>query len=394
MKWNGKIIYKSDRLAIYYKHAEELIKKGAAYVCECAAEKLRECRAAGVECVHRKQAISETFEKWKQMLKGNFKEGSAILRLKTSMQHPNPAFRDRVLFRVSERKHPRVGLKYKVWPMLEFSWAVDDVLLGVTHVIRGKDLVMETEMCRFIWNIFGWQAPTIIHTGLVRLQGVKLSKSKAQKEVKSGAYSGWDDPRTWSLQSLARRGIQPHAVREFIASIGLNENDVEVPIDNLYAINRKILDAAAHRYSFVSEPVLVEVNSAPKINEIKVKIHPENENEFKKVRIGNSFYISRRDFSALKGKEVRLMHLYNIVLDKFSDFTSQENKEIPRINFVPKNFSVKTEVLMPDGVVVSGFAEKNCEKLKIGSIIQFERFGFVRLDRKAKGKLGFVFAHN
>ena len=88
------------------------------------------------------------------------------------------------------------------------------------------------------------------------------------------------------------------------------------------------------------------------------------------------------------------MHLYNIVLDKFSDFTSQENKEIPRINFVPKNFSVKTEVLMPDGVVVSGFAEKNCEKLKIGSIIQFERFGFVRLDRKAKGKLGFVFAHN
>ncbi|MBI2041043.1 MAG: glutamate--tRNA ligase [DPANN group archaeon] len=394
VEWDGKIIYKSERLAIYYKYADELIKKGAVYICECPAEKLRECRAKGIECEHRRQSAKETLEKWKLMIKGKFKEGQAILRLKTSMQHPNPAFRDRVLFRVSERSHPRVGKKYNVWPMLEFSWAIDDVLLGVTHVIRGKDLMMETEMCKFIWNIFGWPAPTILHTGLVRLKGVKLSKSKAQREVKSGAYSGWDDPRTWSLQSLARRGILPHAVREFIADIGLNDNDVEIPVENLYAINRKLLDPAAHRYSFVTAPIEIEVNSAPKIKEIKVKLHPEKEDEFKKIKVGNSFYISKKDFAALKGKEVRLMHLYNIMLDKFADFTSQENKEIPRINWVPVDFSVKAEVLMPDGVVVAGFAEKNCEKLKVGSIIQFERFGFVRLDKKAKGKLGFVFAHN
>ncbi len=328
------------------------------------------------------------------MLKGKYNEGQAALRLKTSMQHPNPAFRDRVLFRVSDRAHPRVGKKYKVWPMLEFSWAIDDHLLGITHVIRGKDLLMETEMCKFIWDIFGWPCPTIIHTGLIRLQGVKLSKSKAQKEVKAGTYSGWDDPRTWSMQSLALRGISPHAVRDFIASIGLNDNDIEVPIDNLYAINRKILDPVAHRYSFVADPVTVEVNSAPKIKEIKLKLHPEREGEFKKVKVNGRFYISKKDFASLKSKEVRLMHLYNIMLDGFADFTSQENKEIPRINWVPVDFSVKTEILMPDGTIVSGFAEKNCEKLKVGTIIQFERFGFVRLDKKAKTKLNFVFAHN
>ncbi len=393
VRWDGKIIYKSDRVAIYYKYAEELIRKNAAYVCECAAEKLREYRAKGIECAHRKQSIKETLEKWNAMLKGKFMEGQAILRLKTSMSNPNPAFRDRVLCRVSNRRHPRVGMRYKVWPMLEFSWAIDDHLLGITHVIRGKDLMMETEMCRFIWNIFGWPAPTIMHTGLIRLQGVKLSKSKAQKEVKSGAYSGWDDPRTWSLQSLAKRGIQPHAVREFIADIGLNENDVEVPIDNLYAINRKILDPAAHRYSFIAEPINIEVTGAPKIKEVEVKLHPEKENEMKKIKIGNKFYVSKKDFDSLKNKEIRLMHLYNIKLNSKSEFTTKENKDIPRINWVPVDFSVKTEVLMPDGLVVSGFAEKNCMKLKVGNIIQFERFGFVRLDKKTKGKLYFVFAH-
>ncbi|HII41290.1 MAG TPA: glutamate--tRNA ligase, partial [Thermoplasmata archaeon] len=72
---------------------------------------------------------------WKAMLDGEYEEGGAVLRLKTDIQDPNPAFRDRVLFRVSNREHPRVGTRYHVWPMLEFSWAVDDHLLGVTHVI-------------------------------------------------------------------------------------------------------------------------------------------------------------------------------------------------------------------------------------------------------------------
>ena len=80
------------------------------------------------------------------MFSGEFGEGRAVLRAKTDMKHKNPAFRDRVLCRISDRRHPRVGTRYKVWPMLEFSWAVDDIELGMTHVIRGKDLYMEDLM--------------------------------------------------------------------------------------------------------------------------------------------------------------------------------------------------------------------------------------------------------
>src|SRR3989338_8867697 len=201
LRWLGvefepSIICKSDRLSIYYKYAEELIKKDKAYVCLCPSEELRKNRENQKDCEHRKASVQETLKEWKNMLT-KYKEGEAVLRLKTSMQHPNPAFRDRVLFRISERDHPRVGKKYKVWPMLELSWGIDDHLLGITHVIRGKELMIESEMEKFIWDIFGWQHPVLIHTGLLELEGVKISKSKSSKEVLSGEYTGWDDPRTW-----------------------------------------------------------------------------------------------------------------------------------------------------------------------------------------------------
>lgn len=201
------VIYKSDRLPLFYEWAEKLIGMSDAYVCECAAETLRENRARGIECVHRSRKTDENLDLWKRMLSGDFKEGDAVLRLKTSMLHKNPAFRDRALFRISNRQHPRLSAaQYRVWPLLEFSWAIDDHLLGVTHVLRGKDLIIEDQMEKHIWDVLGIRGPSFIHYGMLRIKETKLSKSKSKEEVLSGAFSGWDDPRTWSLQSLKKKG--------------------------------------------------------------------------------------------------------------------------------------------------------------------------------------------
>jgi len=241
-KWLGvnfsEIFYKSDRLEIYYKYAEEIIKKDKAYVCSCKPEVLRENRAKGKDCSCRKQSVEQNLKLWKEMFK--VKEGSMTLRIKTSMQDKDPAFRDRVIFRISEREHPRIKKKYRIWPLLDFSWAVDDYLLGMTHVLRGKDLMIETKMEEYIFDIFKWKKPEFIHTGLLQIEGIKLSKSKGQKEIKEGKYSGWDDPRTWSLQSLERRGIQPEAIRKFIISQGLTKSETTIPIDILYSINNEV----------------------------------------------------------------------------------------------------------------------------------------------------------
>ena len=401
-KWLGvnykkPILYKSDRLEIYYKYAEEIIKKGRAYVCSCSQEILRDNRAKGIECGCRQMPKNIQLKRWKEMFKA--KQGDYILRLKTSMRDPNPAFRDRVLFRISDRTHPRTGKKYRVWPLLEFSWAVDDHLLGITHIIRGKELMIEGEMQKFIWDVFGWEHVEMIYTGLIKLGGIegKLSKSKAQKEVRSGEYSGWDDPRTWSVQSLKRRGILAESIREFVEEIGLNQNDISVPIDSLYAINRKKLDSKADRYFFVEEPIKIEIlNLTENIEkkEANIKVHPEK-NKMKKVKIGKEIFVSMKDFVKFKGKEVRLMHLYNVLLNRKTKFTSEENKqEIQKIHWVSNG--LKTKVMMPDGIYVKGIAEDNIKSLKLGQVIQFERFGFVRFDKLNKNtkEYEFWFAHN
>lgn len=394
IEYKKPIIYKSDRLEIYYSYGEKLIALDKAYVCKCPQEKLRENRAKGIECECRKQSVSENLNEWKKMFKG--KPGSAVLRIKTDMKYKNPAFRDRVLFKISDRKHPRVGKKYRVWPTLEMSWAVDDSMLKVTHIIRGNDLMIESDMERFIWNIFGWKHPIIIHTGLIKIEGLgaKLSKSKSQKEVESGEFGGWDDPRTWSIQSLIRRGIRKESIREFVKEIGLNKQDITVPIESLYAINRKLIDAKADRYFFVPNPVELDVKEAPGITEVEVPVHPDRTSMRKMRVIPGKVYISKEDFKKNKGKEIRLIHLYNLKLGKTKGgkFISIENKDIPKITWV--SFPAKARVLMPDGKWIEGLADENISELKKGEVIQFERFGFARFDGFNRGKYEFWFAHN
>lgn len=382
-----KIIYKSDRLKIYYEHAEKLIEKNKAYVCHCLQSKFKKYKDSMKECPCRNLPNKEQLERWKEMFK--LSAGKAVLRIKTDMKHKNPAFRDRVLFKISDRAHPRVGKKYRVWPSLEMSWSVDDYLLGITHIIRGNDLLMESDMEKFIWNIFSWKAPEIIHTGLIQIEEAKISKSKAQKEVKSGKFIGWDDPRTWSIGSLERRGISAAALREFFEEIGLNKQDINIPIESLYAINRHLIDEKADRYSFILDPRELKIENAPDIREAKVPIHPDKK-ETRTIGIGKIF-ISGNDWKKFKGKEIRLIHLYNIKLNNKSVFISKENKDIPKINWVSEN--VKSRILMPDGEWIKGIADRAVSKLKKGSMIQFERFAFVRFDGK-KGNLSeFWFAH-
>ncbi len=394
LKWLGiefedKILYKSDRLEIYYKYAEELIKKGQAYVCFCSQKKLRQNRAEMKICECREATVGKTLDEWKKMF-NHYKEGEAALRIKTSMEYPNPAFRDRVIFRICERKHPRVGNKYRVWPLLDFSWAIDDHLLGITHILRGKDLMIESDMEKYIWGIFGWKHAELIHTGLVQIEGVKLSKSKAKKEVESGEYKGWDDPRTWSLQALRRRGILPEAIRAFSLSFGVNANEITVPVDNLYAENRKLIDEKANRYFFVENPKRVFIENAPSMS-AELDLHPEYKKRGKRILKADTDFLLSDELE--DGKVYRLIHLFNFKDGKFVSKEHDVSLNAKLIHWLPANDNnVETEILMPNGDVKKGLAEKNVKKLKEGEIIQFERFGFCRLDKKGD-KYVFWFAH-
>lgn len=394
VKWEG-VYYKSDRLDIFYSWAEKLIERDIAYVCMCDAETLRGYREKGEACEHRAHTIRQNLDYWRMMISGGFGPGEAVLRAKTDMGHRNPAFRDRVLCRISARRHPRVGDRYRVWPMLEFSWAVDDIELKMTHVIRGKELVMEDMMERFIWDRMALKGPIFEHFGLLRLKGVKISKSKSRAEVSSGAYSGWEDPRTWSLQSLAARGFRPQAIRSFMLSLGMSMADIEVPVDSVYSENRRLLEPEACRYFFVDDPVQLTIDGLEGDTRIESYLHPDRPELGKRIiDAGSSVYVARRDLDALTGGEVRLKDFCNVLLSSgHAKFTGRENREIQRIQWVPAGDNVSCGIMMPDGSLVRGLAEGNVKGIPLNVPIQFERFGFVNPRSRGAEGMFFYFTH-
>jgi glutamyl-tRNA synthetase len=398
LDWLGvkyhKVFYKSDRLKFFYDYATQLIEKDLAYVCTCSVEQLRKNRKSGVECHCRSNSTNENLELWRDMLLGKIKEGRATVRLKTDMQHPNPAFRDRVLLRIVEREHPRVGRKYRVWPTLEFSWAIDDYLLGITHILRGKDLMIEDMTEEFIWNKMGWKKCEFVHYGLLNIEEAKLSKTAVRKAIEKGVYSGWEDPRTWSIQSLMKRGIQPQAIRKFIVNMGLSLADVKVPAEILYAENRKIIDPIANRYFAVLEPTKISVEGAPKMKEVKAALHPDfPKRGTRRIPLDTSkIYIEKADLKKFCGQEVGLMNLFTIINNKISKFVSKEVKyDVQKIHWVSEP-NVKIKIVMPDASVKQAIAEPDVRKLEVGDVIQLCRVGFCRVD-KAGEKPVLYFAH-
>jgi len=393
--YSKPVYFKSERLEIYYKYAEELIKKGYAYVCSCSAEELRKNRLEMKECGCRQFPLKDHLARWKDMFKS--KQGDYVLRIKTSMQDKNPAFRDRVLFRISEREHPKTKKKYRVWPLLEFSWAIDDHLLGITHIIRGKELEIESQMEEFIWKIFNWPKLEIIHTGLLKIEGVKISKSKGQKEVKEGRYVGWDDPRLWSLQSLEKRGIKPEALRKFIINLGLSKSETTVPIDILYSENRKLIEKSK-RYFFIENPTKIKIKGFDRAR-VELPLHPSLKLGKRIFNVKNEFVISQKD-KERKEEYFRLMHLLNFSRDlKFISKELDKTLKASPIHWLPVDSTnmkklVQVSVRMPDGSLSVGLGEEDLKTLKQGEIIQFERFGFCRFNGKAKNKFyEFWFAH-
>ena len=392
----------SDRLTIYYEYAERLLREGNACVCTCQPEQFRKKALSKEPCDCRSLSAEENLERWQRMLKGDYGEGEAVVRVKTDIEHPNPAVRDWPALRIinSERyPHPRLGSKYRVWPLYNMAAGVDDHLMGVTHVIRGKEHLTNKVRQEYMYRHLGWKYPEAIHYGRLKITGAFLSKSKIVKSISEGVYTGWDDPRLATLAALKKRGITSAAIKKMIIDVGPKTADVTLSWENLYAYNRKILDPQSNRYFFVSEPTALKVKYIPKIFRPKLPLHPEKpERGFRAYTVtpkreGAVFWIAKRDADAAEvGKMIRLMELFNVKIEDVhadsveASFVSEAYEEARKakaklIHWIPKGAEFPCEVVMPDATMNKGIAESACEKLKPDTVIQFERFGFVRIDK-------------
>ncbi len=223
-----EFVIQSERMKIYYKYAEKLISKRLAYVCTCSQGDFQKFRREKKNCPCRESSSKENSEKWEKMLnKKGFKKGEAVLRFKSDMKHANPAMRDFPLARINSTTHPLQKNKYRVWPMMDLSVAVDDIEMKMTHIIRGKDHRDNAKRQRMIFAALGLEKrfPWTKFLGRYKFKDLVLSKREMRKDVEAGKYSGWDDPRLPTLISLRKQGYKPQAFWKFAQFRGFSEAD-------------------------------------------------------------------------------------------------------------------------------------------------------------------------
>lgn len=414
LSWDEEHI-QSLRLGIYYEYAKKLIELKGAYVDTCSQKEFRKYRDMQKPCPHREQSVEKNLELWDKMLEGRFDEGEAVLRIKTDLKHPDPSVRDWVAFRIIDtlkNPHPIVKDKYVVWPTYNYASALDDYLLGVTHILRAKEHLTNTVKQKYLFNHFGWNYPETIHFGRLKLKGFILSKSTIKKYIETGKFEGLDDPRFGTLGALRRRGFTPEAIKTLILEVGVKPTEASISMENLAAINRKIVDLNTPRILFVANPVKIVVYGISRF-ETKIPYHPENRNlGYRIIKLEGKnnaieLYISRKDAENSKiGNVIRLLELFNIkIISKNESLVEAEflsksledarKYKAPIIQWVPLE-KITVKVKKPEGLrlhVINGYSEASLAKLKVNTLVQFFRFGFVKIDKIVKDYIITYFAH-
>jgi glutamyl-tRNA synthetase len=242
-----------------------------------------------------------------------------------------------------------------------------------------------------------------IQYGRLKIPGAPLSKTQTIRAIRDGRLSGYDDVSLATLAALRRRGFIPEAIKQAILDVGLTLVDSSLSWETLCAHNRKIVDMEADRYFFVPNPVKLMVRGAPDLKEVRIRVHPGRPEAGERIlpldwKNGDLiFHIPQSDVEKIQqGSIFRLKDLMNVRLTVKRDVCEAEFQgfgviDVSKIQWVSRG-ALCLEVLTPDRKVVKGLAEPAVAALEPGAILQFERFGFVRIDA-VRPKLMAVYAH-
>ena len=380
-----RIVLASDRIPEYYEHAERMLNQGFGYVCKCSAEAFREVRESKSNCPCRDKTVTVNITDWNKMLDGTYKPGDAVVRVKTDMSLKNPALRDWPALRIQDTEtnpHPRpeIGSTYKVWPLLDFQSAVEDHLQGVTHIIRGKDLMDSTRKQTLLYDHFGWTYPETIYWGRVKVhEWGGFSTSKMRASIEDGKYAGWDDPRLPTIQGLKARGIQPEALRNFWIELGVTQKDISVPLATLFSHNTKMIDDEAPRLSFVRNPTEVDLHG--EIPEaIEIPNHPNHLEKGSRQIVLHppTIYIESEDANG----SYRLKEFADISTKGEIESIERSDKR-PIIHWVSSASSSDASLIIPEQEkikIITGRIESN--KYSVGTIVQLERIGYAIITKE------------
>jgi glutaminyl-tRNA synthetase len=326
-EWDG-VFYTSDYFDQLYEWAVKLIKQGKAYVDDLTAQEIRQHRGTltepGKESPHRNREANENLDLFERMRKGEFPDGSRVLRAKIDMASPNLNMRDPVMYRILRAEHHRTGDKWCIYPMYDYAHGESDSIEHVTHSI----CTLEFEDHRPLYNWFIQQLGIFpsqqMEFDRLNLTYTLLSKRKLLTLVQENRVTGWDDPRMPTLSGIRRRGYTPEAIRNFCAAIGVSKTNGTLELAMLEHFVREDLNKRAPRVMAVLRPLKIVIDNYPEgqVEEVEAVNNPEDESAGKrKAPFSKVLYIEQDDFREdppkqyyrlSPGREVRLRYGYFI----------------------------------------------------------------------------------
>ena len=326
--WEEREYFASDYFEQLHEWAIRLIKKGKAYVDHLTPDEIREYRGTltepGRESPYRSRSVEENLALFEQMRRGDFTDGTCVLRAKIDMKSGNMNLRDPVMYRILHAHHHRTGDQWCIYPMYDFAHGQSDSIEGITHSLC--DLAYEDHRPLYDWFLDELEIyhPRQIEFARLNLSYTILSKRFLKQIVDSKIVDGWDDPRMPTLSGMRRRGYPAEAVRRFIDLVGVSKNESLVDVALLEHCVRENLNMTAQRVMGVLRPLKVVLTNYPDglIEELEAVNNPEDpETGTRKVPFSKVLYIDQNDFREdppkkyyrlAPGREVRLRYGYYI----------------------------------------------------------------------------------
>ncbi|KAL1593774.1 glutamate--tRNA ligase [Paraconiothyrium brasiliense] len=424
------VSYTSDYFDHLYDVCVQLIKDGGAYADDTAQERMREERMDGIASARRDAPVEENLAHFEEMKKGTEEGLRWCIRAKMSVDDPNKALRDPVIYRCNPEEHHRTGATWKIYPTYDFCCPIVDSLEGVTHALRTTEY--NDRDAQYQWFIKTLKLRGVYNWGFARLNFIRtlLSKRKLTKIVDEGVVTGWDDARMPTIRGVRRRGVVIPALREFILKQGPSKNIVNLDWHSFWATNKKHIDPVSARYTAIADaakvPVTVVGAPAGVITEEKAK-HVKYDLGKKKVVFSKDIFLEQEDAQSFaKDEEITLMNWGNAIVRNISHsinplaspsglktvtgielelhlqgdvkktskkvtWLSKDQNLVP-VELVDFDYLITKDKLEEDDkledflnkntkTVTKAVADLNVADLKVDDVFQFDRKGYFRLDK-------------
>ncbi|HEX4665380.1 MAG TPA: glutamine--tRNA ligase/YqeY domain fusion protein [Chthoniobacterales bacterium] len=330
LKDDGEPFFASDYFDQIYEFAQELVRKGKAYVCDMTPEETDEYRRLGKDGPFRNRSVEENLDLLERMKGGEFPDGDRTLRARIDMQAPNVWLRDPVLYRIRHAAHHHTGDRWCIYPLYDFAHGLSDYLEGITHSLCTLEFEVHRPLYDWILESLDLPRPLPRQYEFARLNltYTVMSKRKLKQLVEEGFVNGWDDPRLPTISGMRRRGVTASILRDFAYRIGITKYPSLTEVDALEYAMRDEFNKTAVRRLAVLHPLKVVISNYPdgKTEELEAGNNPEDPEAGKRqLPFSRELYIERGDFMETPppkyfrlrpGGEVRLKYAYIIRCDE------------------------------------------------------------------------------